>query len=194
MAKRVLLAGLLGGIAMFVWSALAHLVLPLGQMGISEIPNEEQVLTAMQSSLGSSAGLYMFPGYGQGPAGQQPNMTMQQYEQKLATNPSGLLIYHPPGAKGMTPGKLGTEFLTELIEALLAAFLLAQTALRSYFARAGFVAAAGLMAGMTTNFPYWNWYGFPTRYTAAYMSIEVLSYVVAGLVAAALVKSSVQKV
>ena len=54
---------------------------------------------------------------------------MQQYEQKLAANPSGILIYHPPGAKALTPGQLVTEFLTEVAEALLLASLLAQTSL-----------------------------------------------------------------
>jgi hypothetical protein len=37
MTKRALLAGLLGGIAMFIWSSLAHMVLPL-EAGIKEIP------------------------------------------------------------------------------------------------------------------------------------------------------------
>ena len=41
MAKRVLIAGVLGGIAMFLWSSIAHMVLPLGMTGIQEIPNEQ---------------------------------------------------------------------------------------------------------------------------------------------------------
>jgi len=42
---RVFLAGILGGIAMFVWTSIAHTVLPLGEAGIREIPNEKTVLT-----------------------------------------------------------------------------------------------------------------------------------------------------
>jgi len=61
MTKRILLAGILGGIAMFVWASLAHMVLPLGQTGIKEIPNEAAVLSAMRSSLGEKSGFYMFP-------------------------------------------------------------------------------------------------------------------------------------
>ena len=33
MTKRIFLAGLLGGIAMYVWTAIAHMVLPLGEAG-----------------------------------------------------------------------------------------------------------------------------------------------------------------
>jgi hypothetical protein len=64
---------------------------------------------------------------------------MQQYGQKLAANSSGLLIYHPPGATAPTPGRLVTEFHTELIEALLLVVLLAQTRLRGFLSRLGFV-------------------------------------------------------
>ena len=56
MTKRVLLAGLLGGIAMFAWTSLAHMVLPLGDAGIKEIPNEKGVLIAINASLGEISG------------------------------------------------------------------------------------------------------------------------------------------
>jgi hypothetical protein len=191
MAKRILLAAVLGSIAMFLWSSLAHLVLPLAKTGISEIPNEPPVLSALQSSLGGTPGLYLFPGTGLGPDAtrQQQNAAMQQYEQKLASNPSGLIIYHPPGVKALTPGQLVTEFLTEFVEALLAVFLLAQTRLASFASRVGFVVVAGIMAAITTNVPYWNWYGFPASYTIAYMTMEIVGYVVVGIVAAIVLKN-----
>ncbi len=189
--KRVLLAGILGGIAMFVWSSIAHVALPLGRTGIKEIPNEQAVLSGMQAQLGTTSGLYAFPGMGLGPnpTQQEQNYATQQYEQKLAVNPSGILIYHPPGAKALTSGQLMTEFLTELAEALLLALLLAQTSLATFASRIGFVTIAALMASITTNLPYWNWYGFPTSYTTAYMSIQFIGYMVAGLVVAAILKT-----
>jgi hypothetical protein len=190
MAKRVLLAGVLGGIAMFAWSSVAHTVLPLGRTGVQEIPNEQGVLSAMQAQLGATSGLYMYPGMGLGPnpTQAQENAAMPEYEKKLASNPSGLLIYHPPGSTGFTPRKLGTEFVTELMEAMFVAFLLAQTTLGGFLSRVGFVALIGIIAAITTNIPYWNWYGFPSTYTAGYMTIEIVGYLVAGLVAAAIVK------
>lgn len=191
MGKRILLAGLLGGIAMFIWAFLAHMVLPLGSTGIREIPNETAVLGAMQASLGQTAGLYFFPGLGAGPnpTAAQRNAAMKEYDPKLAANPSGLLLYHPPGAKGMTGGKLGLEFLTEVVETLLAVFLLAQTRLTRYASRVGFVFLVGVVAAITTNIPYWNWYRFPGNYTAAYMTTQIVAYLVAGLVGAAVLRA-----
>ena len=187
MMKRILLAGVLGGIAMFLWSGIAHMATSLGTVGVSEIPNEQGVLSAMQSQLGSASGLYIYPGMGLGANAtrEQQRAAMQQYDQKLAANPSGLLIYHPPGAKALTGAQLGTEFLTEVIEALFLAFLLAQAGSRGFGAKLGFVIVAALMAVITTNIPYWNWYGFPTAYTANYMMTQVVAYLVAGVVAIA---------
>ena len=189
--KRVLLAGLLGGIAMFAWASMAHMVLPLGYTGFREIPNEQAVLGAMQSSMGQTSGLYLFPALGAGPnpTPAQRNAAMKDYEPKLAANPSGLLIYHPPGAKGMTGGKLGLEFLTEFVEALLAVILLAQTRLASYAGKVAFIFLVGIVAAITANIPYWNWYGFPGNYTAAYMTTQIVGFLAAGLVAAAVVKN-----
>ena len=189
--KRIILAGVLGGIAMFIWSSIAHIVLPLGEIGVSEIPNETAVLSSMSSTLGSAHGFYLFPGTGAGPNATraEKQAAMRDYGKKLAVNPSGVLVYHPPGASALTGRQLGTEFLTELIEALLAAILLAQTRLGSFGSRMGFIVVLGLAAAITTNIPYWNWYGFPASYTAAYMMIEFVDYLVAGLVVAALVKT-----
>lgn len=182
MTKRALIAALVGSVAMYLWSSLAHVVLPLGAIGISVIPNEQALLANLHATLGEASGFYMFPDFGGSP-------DMQQYGQKLAVNPSGMIIYHPPGAKPMTPGQLITEFLVELAETLLAVFLLAQTGLKTFGARAGFIITAGLLASLGTNVSYWNWYGFPSSYTLAYMCIQLFGFVVAGLIVAALMKN-----
>jgi hypothetical protein len=90
----------------------------------------------------------------------------------------------------MAPKNLVVEFLTELAEGLIAAWLLAQTALLGYAARVGFVTAVGLAAAITTNIPYLNWYSFPLDYTLSYGFIELVGYFVAGLVLAAILKPS----
>lgn len=192
MGKRILLAGVLGGIAMFIWSSVAHIVLPLGRTGVQEIPNEQPILSSLQSGLGGNSGFYMFPGMGL-PANatrEQQNAAMQQYGQKLAANPSGLLIYHPAGAQAMTARQLITEFLTELVESLIVVWLLAQTGMGSFASRVGFVFVAGIMAAMATNISYWNWYGFPSSYTEAYMFTQIVGYLCVGIVAGLVMKNA----
>ena len=189
--KRVLLAGVLGGIGMFVWMSIAHMLLPLGRIGISEIPNEAPVLSAMQTALGDHAGLYFFPGMGLGtsPTHAEQNYAMGHYQEKLNVSPSGLLVYHPAGAKALSPGQLITEFLAEFIEAFIASLLLARAALGTYSRRVAFVTTVGLVAVIATNISYWNWYGFPTDYTIAYMVTQLIGFLVVGLIAGKVLKT-----
>lgn len=175
---------------MFVWSSLAHVVLPLGQIGVREIPHEQPVLDILRSSLGDASGFYIFPGLGVSPDAprSERNAAMSRYSEKLAANPSGILVYHPPGTPGLTPGRLAVEFLTELAETLLAVLLLGMTRLASYGSRVGFFTLAGLLAALGTNVSYWNWYDFPSSYTIAYMTTQLVGFFVAGLVVAALLR------
>jgi len=187
---RILLAGILGGIAMFIWTSIAHMALPLGEAGISEIPNESAVLDSMKSSMGDKTGLYIFPGLGIGKDAthEQKSEAMKQMQQRIATNPSGILMYHPPGRPFGFGKSLAVEFSTEVLQAILVIWLLAQTLIESFGGRVGFVVIAGILAAITTNVSYWNWYGFPGVYTASYILIEVVGFALVGIVAAMLLR------
>src|SRR4029450_6672153 len=182
---KILLAGLLGGIVMFVWTSIAHMALPLGEAGINEIPNESAVLSAMQSSIGDKTGLYIFPGLGVGKNAtrEEKNAAMKQMQQRIAANPSGILMYHPPGRQFAFGKSLAVEFTTEVLQSILIIWLLAQTRIGSFAGRVAFVLIAGVLAAITTNVSYWNWYGFPAVYTASYMLIEILGFVLVGVIA-----------
>ena len=187
---RILLAAILGGIAMFIWTSIAHMALPLGEAGINEIPNESAVLDAMKSSMGDKTGLYIFPGLGIGKDAthEQKSEAMKQMQQRIATNPSGILMYHPPGRPFGFGKSLAVEFSTEVLQAILVIWLLAQTRIESFGGRVGFVVIAGILAAITTNVSYWNWYGFPCVYTASYILIEIIGFVLVGIVAAMLLR------
>jgi hypothetical protein len=194
MGKRILSAGVLGGLAMFVWLSLAHIALGTGSVGVKEIPNEQAVLGVMKTALPQS-GFYFFPGMGVGPGASraEQNAAMKIYGEKVANGPSGILIYHPSGRTALSPGQLLTELGTNILQGILAAILLSfAIGLRSYASRLGFVTAAGVMAGITTNISYWNWYGFPGNYTFAYACTEIAGYLCMGFVAAAIVKQTPQ--
>ncbi len=181
-----MLAGLFGGIAMFVWTSIAHMATPLGMVGIKLIPNEQPVISAMQASMGNERGFYFFPSMGvpmDAPRSER-NAAMANYQTILDKNPSGILIYKPAGEKAMTMGQLGIEFGLEVLEALLLAVLISMTTLKSFGSRLGFALVVGLIAAVSTNVSYFNWYGFPLNYTCAAKFTEVMKYVVAGSVIA----------
>jgi hypothetical protein len=187
MGKK-LLAGVLGGLAFFFWSFVAHDVLPLGKAGIKEIPNEQAVLAAMKSNMPEN-GLYLLPSLAlpENATRAQQAAAMEARMHKVETGPSGFLAYHP--SLQFSFGKaLVVELGTNILQVLLAVILLGQTSLVSFAARWRFITLAGILAAISTNISYWNWYGFPGNYTLAYVCTVAMGFVFAGLVAAAIVK------
>ena len=173
---RILIAGLLGAIAMFVWSTIAHVATPLSYAGISKMQNEPTVLSAMQTGVGTKSGLYFFPWV----APTDPK-AMEKEAVLMKTNPTGILIYHPPGTSTDMTQLLIEEFAKELAQCLIAAFLLSLTMIAGYLRRVGFVALVGVFGVLGADTSYMIWYGFPCSYTLAAMTIEIVGAIAAGL-------------
>jgi hypothetical protein len=174
---RILIAGVLGGIAMFIWASIAHVATPLAAIGLQALPGGDATVSALHDRLGDKHGLYFFPymdAHG--------SNAMAAQAEKLKTSPHGILVYNPPGGTGMSPGQLGVELALEVIESILTALLLA--AATAFAPRLIMAVAIGVIAAMATNFSYWNWYGFSLDYTLANAFTELVKFVVAGVVIA----------
>ena len=121
---RILIAGLLGAIAMFLWTFVAHMVTPLGSTGFSHMQGEAAVLDTMDKSIGDHPGLYFFPWVDQN----DPKM-MEKSAALEKIHPSGLLLYRPAGKgmEGMPPSMLITEFVKQFVEATIAAWIVSMS-------------------------------------------------------------------
>jgi hypothetical protein len=167
---RILIAGILGGLAMYVWLSVAHMS-PLGQIGVEAMPNGTDVVTQISGATGGKAGLYFAPDY------------MHQ-KTSAARGPFALIAFNPSSPTGLSPAQLGLEFLSELVEAIIAAWLLSQAAIAAYGARVGFVTGIGVVAAILAEAPYWTWYSFPLDYSLANAVLQIVGFFVAGLVMA----------
>jgi len=183
-AMRILIAGILGAIGMFVWLSIAHMATPLAMIGVSHLNHEQPVMDAVRTDLGSQSGFYLYPWN----EDMSPE-AMKAHQAKLDANGMGLLVYRAPGTVSASMGKqLVFEFANELVQALIAAWLLAQAAIAGYARRVLFVTAIGVAAGISTNISYEVWYGFPQNYTCANIIMTVVGYLVAGLVIAGVLR------
>jgi len=190
MAKRVLLAGIIGGIILFLWGGLYHDVLPFGLIGLKDLPNDQAIIAAMKPSI-PQAGMYLFPATGLSPDASRAERAakMKEVDAKAASGPQGVLIYRPVGVP-LSPKMLATEASTNIIQALLVAFVLAQFGLRRFASRLGLAFVIGIIASITTNISLWNWYGFPTPWIMNQITYLILGYFLLGIVVAAIVKAS----
>ena len=135
-------------------------------------------------------GFYFFPGSGLGASATQAQK-MAAMRDKAASHysgPGGILIYHPTQSLDLQPGQLLTELGTNIVQVLLAVYLLAHANLSGFIARWRFMIVAGILSAISTNVSYWTFYGFPGNYTLAYICIIAMGFVVAGLVVAIMVK------
>jgi hypothetical protein len=182
---RIILAGIAGSVAMFVMMSVLHLS-PIAQIGISQMTNDTPALDALQKATGNKPGFYIFPA-----VDMKAKDAMAQMTARMKVEPFGIMAYQSPGTVGgFSPMLLLREYAKELVQSILVAALLSFALLATYWSRVGFVVLVGLVSTMTTNLSYWNWYAFPTSYTLANMTIELASFLAAGLVIAALIRPS----
>src|SRR2546427_4577685 len=102
--KKILLEGILGGIAAFIWSAIAHMNPVTGMLGWSMMieKDEDAVIAALKANL-HQPGLYFFPGC------EMTGRTKEQeavWTAKCKAGPVGLLLYDPNGREPMEPKQL----------------------------------------------------------------------------------------
>jgi hypothetical protein len=184
---KVLMAGLVGGIVLFAWSAVCHLATPLGEAGISTIKpdREANLIDAMKGSM-SERRLYRVPGFDtKDPTGQES----EPYKTRNATGPTALIVYNPgPGLTSLA-APMVIELAFNVIECLIAGYIVSCLAPGTWFLkRVLVVTLIGFSASMTVDASYWNWDRFPTEFFGAQVIMNAAGGFFAGLVIAKIVK------
>jgi len=179
--KKVLLPGILGGLLVFIWSAISHMVLPIGAMGLKTIPSsEDAVLIALKSNI-QQPGLYFMPGYDMSRKPTEAEQTA--FNAKYEAGPTAFLVYHPTGQKPMSPWQLIRQALFNILCGLIAAFIISTT-VASLTTRGVMVMLMGLFAWLAFSVPHWNWYRFPAAFTIGEGLDEVIGWLLGGFLIA----------
>ena len=183
--KKTLLAGLLGGLVAFAWSAAVHMTPSIGTMGLSMFNEKEDAVLAGLRSHDLAPGLYFFPGMDM-----SKKMTKEQedaWTAKFKAGPSGLLLLQAKGGDPMEARQLVIEFLSTVVCAIIAALIL-PTTVGSVKCRAIMVAMMGLFGWMALSVSHWNWYHYPFSFIAVDLIDQTIGWLLAGLVIAKMVK------
>lgn len=178
---RTVVAGIVAGIVVFLWGAVAHMLLPIGMMGLEVAPQAQQqaALGSLRDNLGKE-GWYMLPMLEK--EKWEDKAAMETFGKDMSTKPFAWVVYQPTGVdtySGMGP-MLGKQFLSVSLCGLLAAFVAVRTA-ASFGTRVMVVTAFGLFAWLAVSVPYWNWYRFPAAFTAGSFLEQVIGWLLGGL-------------
>jgi hypothetical protein len=177
--KRILIAGLLGAVACFIWGFISWAVLPWHNATMPNLPNEDAVIEVMRSNV-TATGVYQFPGH---PATEAEG---QAWMDKYKRGPFGMLIYHANGTNPMSAQPFIGGFVLNFVIATLAAYLLslAVAKMTAYSQRVIFVTLLGVFAALASHIMAWNWMYIPTAYSLVMSADAVINSLVAGLVIA----------
>ncbi len=99
--SRVIIGGLVTGVVVFFWGAFAHMVLPIGSMGVRQIGNEEPVRAVVRDHI-KEPGFYFLPGMDMSREASQSEK--QAWEARVKEGPVGVLIIQPSGGGRCRPG------------------------------------------------------------------------------------------
>jgi len=174
---RALVAGLIGGIVFFAWGAVAHMALPIGEMGMKEPGNEDAIIAALHDNL-PGEGVYMLPGMSEEKMSDEA--AMKAYAEKSKNNPFAFVIYQPTGRDNTQMGSmLGIQAATDILSAIVVAWVLSLAPM-GFGRRVVASAALGLFSWLTVSAPYWNWYRFSTAFTLGNLLEQVIGWAIAG--------------
>jgi hypothetical protein len=176
---RLIVAALLGGLVVFFWGFVSHMLLPIGTMGHGVASNEDVVLEALREGLPAREGVYHIPGLAP-EQWRDPDATAA-YSVKAVAHPNAVVFYQPEGRDGMSMGpQLAREWVTNTLSALVVAWILSLGAF-GFGKRVGIATLLGVFAWLVLSVPYWNWYRFPLEFTIGSLIQTVVGWFLASL-------------
>ena len=175
---RILVAGLIGGILMFLWGVAAHMALGLGNAGFRLPADENAVLASLHQGLGGQAGIYVLPSLD--PKKMNDPAEVIAYSQKAIRSPYAWVVYLPQG-DDMTrmQQQIPRQWASDTLSALALAFVMGVGVL-SFRQRLAVALAAAVFAWLSLSVPYWNWYRFPLDFTLAALLEQLVGWLIAG--------------
>ncbi|GLQ87139.1 hypothetical protein [Dyella flagellata] len=179
---RIVIAAIFGGIVMFIWGGIAHMVLGLGNHGIYQPMHEDVVLSSLHEGLGATPGVYILPSFD--PKQWSDQAARTEYAQKAQASPYAWIVYLPQG-EDMTDmhRQLPRQWASDTLSSLVLAWVMGLAAF-GFTKRLGLAVAAAVFAWLTVLVPYWNWYRFPDLLVWAALVEQLVGWLLAGAVMA----------
>lgn len=178
MSKQLILGSVPGSIVLFVWSAIAWMVIPWPGQPLRKFTNEDAVTQAIVANAPVS-GNYLLPNA-------ETKMTPEEQQKAIEKMTRGPIVFTSVRLEPFNSmaKPLVIQFLTQFVVALLATFLLVQTCGLSYKCRVIFLTAVGVIIFVGGHVDEWNWWSFSNAYMLMQLGAIVIGWFLASLVMA----------
>ncbi len=175
---RIVIAGLVGGLVMFLWGAVSHMLVPIGEMGM-QVPTQQASAIAALGASTQGPGVYMYPSPPKDDWKDEAKMAA--FAESARGQPYAFVVYQPGGNPvndSMAPSLL-RQWGSDTLAALVAAWILALGAF-GFGKRVLIAAALGSFAWLAISVPQWNWYQFPLDFTVGSLLGQVIGWTASG--------------
>ncbi|MBX3321669.1 MAG: hypothetical protein KF757_01625 [Phycisphaeraceae bacterium] len=187
---RIVLAAILGGIALFMWGFVYWVVISPNFSAISSMSvDRERAITASLNENMPADGVYFFPGFedhGKAVSEEDKKRLDEEWRVRHQEGPIGMIVYRRAGSEPQQPGQFLGGFLINIASAFFVACLIAISGAAGFVRRFAMVLFFGLAASFATHGLQWNWFRFPTPYTIFQMIDVIGGWTVAGVVIGAI--------
>lgn len=181
MGGRMVWAALLGGVTLFVWGALAHMVFQLAEKQTLPLSGDRAANTEAIRRLAPEPGVYMNPWC----APDAPNAEREALAERLKVEPYVFAVVVPQGIPQ------GIDMTSTLVRqaglcvalALIAVFLIVVAGgLAGLVSRITFCVILALFGFLQTDAPFMLWYQFPSGWTIAQLVEKLVGGALLGVV------------
>ena len=177
---RIIVAGFLGALALFVWGFISWEVLPWNAQAMHKLSNEDAVMSALKAG-NPESGTYSIPGM----PDTKDEAAKSAHMEKMKAGPVAMIQY---STTGMDMGSYMIRgFLVYFLSAMLAASLLAKLSwsLASKFgARVWYVTMLGIFLAVAARIGDWAWMGASTSMSITLAVNDIIGWMLAGLLIA----------
>ena len=186
MFKSLLLGGVLGGLAVFIWGVVSWMVLPWHAATLLRF-QDEAVVTDTLSTQAPVSGVYLLPNV-HADAGTAPpdaaQKLLQQASARLEQGSRAFVAFKRDGMNAGIPLQFAEGIALQIGLAVLVSWLLQQTQGLRYLRRVFFVTVVGMVIALASHLPNLIWWQFSLSYTLVQMADALIGWFIAGIVIA----------
>ncbi|MGI8982010.1 MAG: hypothetical protein ACR2FY_22485 [Pirellulaceae bacterium] len=187
---RILVAGIVGGILVFFMGFFEHAVLNWGGREIHSLPSDGYFRELFKEEKLEHK-VYTFPAMPDKGKGAEDQ---QRYADEWKAGPSGFLIIAPPGEEPMSGMTLVLELVTNIIAALIAAWIVSLLSQEKPFLwRWKVVVLMAIFGWVSLSASYGIWYRFPWPFIRDDLLCTILEWCVGGAAIAGIVTRDAKK-